>query len=58
MIQEQDSKNSQISPIPKVNGAKFIVGFIIVAAITAVLVCYAIYRGYESRPLIKIEDEK
>lgn len=53
MIQEQ-----QVSPLPKVNGAKFVVWFIVAATVTSVVFCYAIYNSYMTRPIVKIEEEK
>lgn len=48
----------QISPLKKMNGSKFVVWFIVVGAVTAILFCYAIYDSYMTRPKIKIEEEK
>ena len=54
MLQQQNNETVN----KKLNGSKFVVWFIIVSAITSVLICYAIYKSYMSRPNIKIEDEK
>jgi len=51
-------EQQQISPLPKVKGPKFVVAFVIVATLTAVIFCYGIYTSYMTRPKIKIEDEK
>lgn len=51
-------EQNQISPLKKVNGAKFVVVFIVVSAVVAVTFCYAIYNSYQTRPKIKIEEEK
>lgn len=53
--------NEKIGVVPqpsRMNGSKFVVAFIVVSAIIAVIFCYAMYQAYLTRPKVQIQDEK
>lgn len=53
------SEKTAIVPAPsRMNGSKFVVVFILVSSIIAVIFCYAMYQAYLTRPKVEIQDEK
>lgn len=52
MLQEQNYK------VKTVKGSTVLIGFLLLAAITAATFAYGIYESYTTRPKIKIEEEK
>ncbi len=53
------SQKTAVVPLAStMSGSKFVVLFIAVSAIIAVLFCYAMYQSFLTRPKIQIQDEK
>ena len=56
-----DNLNEKVAIIPapsRMNGSKFVVVFIVVSSIIAVIFCYSLYQSFLTRPKVQIQEEK
>ena len=56
--ENKKEKTAIVLPPSRMSGSKFVVVFIIVSSIIAVIFCYAMYQAYLTRPKVEIQDEK